>query len=435
MSPRLVLLALLAILLPSLTAHAFTVERVISPGGIEAWLIEDHSNPVLSMAYDFRGGAALDPPGKSGLASMTADMLDEGAGDLDSQAFQGKLDDLAIKMGFRVGQDSLHGDLRTVTANRDMAFSMLGLALTKPRFDADSIERVRGQTLAILEREQQQPPAVAERALMALLFPSHPYGRREGGDQDSIKSFTRDDMVAWVGRRLGRDVLTIAVVGDITPAQLAPLLDSTFGALPAKAEPGNLPDVAPAATGKVEVIRRPIPQSVAAFGEQGIKRDDPDWYAAFVVNYIIGSGNFSSRLMIEVREKRGLTYSIYAYMVPEDHTGILGGEFATRNERFAESLAIVKAEWKKLAEHGVTAKELADAKTYITGSFPLSLGSTNAIAGLLNSVQVNHLGIDFLDRRNKLINSVTLADANRVAKRLFNADALTTVVVGDPKGM
>jgi zinc protease len=419
----------------ALPARAMTIEEVATPGGISAWLVEDHTNPIIAMSVSVSGGAAFDPVEKQGLGNFVADLLDEGAGDMDSQAFQGKLNDLAIGMSFEVGHDAMTIGLKTLTENRAAAFDLLGVALVKPRFDADAIERVRAQELSSLTEELANPRSIGGRALASMLFPNHPYGRATNGDPDTVKAITRDDLVAWSVHHLGRDALTVSVVGDVTPEQLKPLLDAAFAGLSAHADPVSVPDVEAQGSGKVQVIRRPFAQSVVTFAGSGIKRDDPDWYAAFVMNDILGGGGFSSRLMHEVREKRGLAYDTESYLIPRDHAGLIGGSVGTRNDRVVDSLAVIRQEWQRMADHGATAVELAAAKKYLNGSFPLELSSTEALAGLLGVIQHDRLGLDYLDRRHGLIDAVTLADIRRVARRLLKADRLVTVVVGDPKGM
>ncbi|HXP96479.1 MAG TPA: pitrilysin family protein [Telmatospirillum sp.] len=435
MTFRPLLCALVLCTLPVWPAAAMTVERVSSPGGIEAWLVQDHANPIIAVEFGFKGGAAVDPSDKSGLAEMVSGLLDEGAGDLDSQAFHGKLEDLAISFGFSASQDAFQGHLKTITANRQTAFDLLRLALTKPRFDADAVDRVRGQIHAILAEELQSPDVIARRAFARKMYPNHPYGSPINGTPESVDAITVADLNAWVAGHLGRDTLTISVVGDISPADLGLLLDQTFGALPAHAAPVDVADIAPAADGKIDVVHRAIPQSIVLFGEQGLKRDDPDWYVAYVMNYILGGGGFSSRLMTEVRVKRGLAYGVSSYLLPRDHSALFGGQVATRNDRVKDSLQVIKEEWRRMAEDGVTPKELADAKTYLNGSFPLQLESTAAIAGLVQVIQTEKLGIDYLDRRKALIDKVTLADVKRVARRLLDVDHLSFVVLGDPQGL
>lgn len=430
-----VLALVAALLLPALPAWAVNVERVVSPKGIEAWLVQDHANPIIALSLAFRGGAAIEPADKPGVANMLSGLLDEGAGDLDSLAFQTRLEDQAINLGFDAGKDSFLGSLKTLTDHRDEAFRLLGLALTKARLDAEPVSRIRSQILSGLARELQDPNTVASREWYRLVFPNHPYGTPVDGTPDSVKAIKVEDLRAYAKRQFGRDKLIISVVGDITPDQLGPLLDSTFGGLPETTPPLAVPDAQPAAAGRVAVIERNNPQSVAIFGESGVKRDDPDYYAAYVMNYILGGGGFASRLTEQVREKRGLAYSVYTYLQPLKHAGLITGGVATANARVGESLEIIRAELKRMAEQGPTDEEIRNAKTYLTGSFPLNLDSTSAIAGILTSVQFDYLGIDYLDRRNGLIEAVTADDIKRVAQRMLDPSRLTVVVVGKPEGV
>ena len=429
------LLALCALLLGlGLPARAVTVIEVKN-AGVTAWLAEDHSLPIVSVVFAFRGGGALDPADKTGLATFTADLLDEGAGELDSEAFHRRVEDLAISLNFSTGQDSVAGSIRTVSANLQPACELLRLALTEPRFDAAAVARVRNQLVASVARDDRQPRAIADRLWRRGEFGEHPYARPRRGDAASLARITAEDMRAFVRERFARDTLMVAVVGDITPDALKTLLASTFGGLPEHAAAASVADVAYQAPQALQLARLPIPQSVVAFGEPGIKRDDPDWYAALLVNQILGGGGFASRLTQEVREKRGLAYSVYSALEPMEHGGMIYGGVATENARVAQSIDIIRAEWKRMHDAGPSAKELADAKTYLTGSFPLSLDSTSAIATTLLVMMRDHLGIDYLDRRNGLIDGVSLTDARRVAKRLFDPDALSFVVVGSPAAL
>ena len=426
-------LALLALFLAAfaLPARAVTIQNIETARGVTAWLVEDHSVPVVTINVAFRGGAALDPAGKAGLASVTCDLLDEGAGDLDSSAYQGKVEDLAASLSFSAGTDTTEASLKSVTQNLAPALALLKLALTAPRFDDAAVRRVKGQLLASLAREDRQPRAIADRQWRQAVYGEHPYARRRRGSPETIAAITPDDMRGFVRDRFAKDVMLVAVVGDITPEQLKPLLDDTLGGLPAQAAPAVLPPLHPSVTGATLVAKLPIPQSVAEFGEAGLKRDDPDWYAALLDNDILGGGP-TSRLEHEVREKRGLAYSVYSALAPMEAGGVIIGGVGTENARVGESLAIVRSEWRRMRDDGPTEAELAAAKTYVTGSFPLNLGSTGGVAAVLIEMMRDRLGIDYLDRRDALINGVTLADAKRVARRLFDPDALTFVVVGSP---
>ncbi len=433
---RCLALAGLALLVAApVPARAVTVEKVVSAGGIEAWLVRDPTIPILAVNFAFRGGASLDAADKLGLAQMVSGLLDEGAGDLDSETFQRKLNDLAIKLNFDAGLDEVTGSLKTLKENRDTAFELLRLALNAPRFDAEPVERVRNQLFTLLARNAEDANYIAAHTWFHAAFPDHPYGRPADGTPETVKAIGVDDLRAFVKQRLARDNLVIGVVGDITAQELAPLLDSTFGALPEHAAPDTVPEVKPTGAGALAVVARDIPQSVVVFGEAGIKRDEPDYYAAYVLNHILGGGGFSARLTREVREKRGLAYSVYSYLYPLDHAGLIMGGVATRNTRVKDSIALIRAEWQRLADHGVSAEELADAKSFLTGSFALRLDTSGKIADTLVSMQLNRLGIDYLDRRNALIEAVTPADENRIAKRLYDAVALSFVVVGEPEGV
>jgi zinc protease len=430
------LLVALAAFVPT-AAHAIEIETVETPAGLEAWLVPDPSNPMVTVEFAFDGGAALDPEGKAGLATMVAALLDEGAGDLDSQAFQRRLADLAIEMDFDASRDTLSGELTTLTENLDEAFGLLALALSEPRFDADAVERIRGQMRASRRHDSTDPQTLASEAWFAALFPDHPYARPPGGTEESIAALTVEDLRAFARDSLTRAGLSIGVAGDITPERLAALVDKAFAALPASAPEGaaTVPEGRAVTDGGTTVLTRPVPQSVAVFGHGGIARGDDDWYAAYVVNYILGGGGFASRLMDEVREQRGLAYSVYSYLVPLDHGPVWMGGVATNNAQVAESLALIRAEWRRMAEEGPTAEELADAKRYLTGAWPLRFSSSGAIASILVAMQREGLPPAYLNERNALIEAVTLDDARRVAARLMDPEALTTVVVGQPEGL
>ena len=418
----------------AIPAAAVTIERVVSPGGIEAWLVRDHSVPIVAVDVAWRGGSIGEPADKRGLADMTMDLLDEGAGPLDSQAFKRRLEDLSISLGFSSGAETLGGGFTTLVEHRDTAFELLQLALTRPRFDGEAIERVRDQKLSGLVQAAQQPRTIASRAWWRAMFPDHPYGR-QNATAETLKRIAPDDMRRFLGERIARDNMILGVVGDITADQLKPLLDRTFSALPAKAAPLAIAEAAPAARGDVMVVRKGVPQSVVTFGHGGLKRDDPDWYVATVMNHMLGGGGFTSRLMREVREKRGLAYGVSSSLAPMDRGAVIIGSVATENSRVAQSIELIRQEWARFAADGPGQEELEDAKTYLTGSFALQFDSARRVAGILVAIQRDRLGESYLTERNKMIEKVTLADVQRVAKRLLDAGKLTFVVVGEPQGV
>ena len=419
--------------LTSQAQAAAEVQEVVTESGIHAYLVPEPSIPFLSLSLEFKGGSATDPDGKAGLANMISGLLDEGAGPYDSEAYRAELDDNAISISFDADRDGLSGDLRTLSETRDHAFDLLRLALQEPRFDAEPVERIRSQILSDLGRRESDPQYVASRIWFEQAFPNHPYGRPTRGTKSSVASLTKDDLRRFVAERLAKDNLVVGVSGDITADELKPLLEHAFGGLPAHAKGVEVAKAAPVINPRPVVERLDIPQSVVVFGKAGIPRDDPDYYAAYVANYILGGGGFSSRLLEEIREKRGLAYGAASYLYDLDESPLWLGGVATRNDAVAQSVDLVRQEAKRMAEGEIEATDLDNAKTYLTGSFPLRLTSNGQIAGMLVSIQLADLGRDYLDRRNALIEAVTLDDLKRVAKRLFAGD-LFVAVVGSPKG-
>jgi zinc protease len=425
----------LALILFALPLRAeIAIKEVVSPGGITAWLVEEHGIPFTALEIRFKGGTSLDAPGKRGAVNLMTALIEEGAGDLDAQGFAAARDGLAARYSFRAGIDSLSVSAQFLTENRDQAVDLLRLALVEPRFDADAVERVRGQVLAGLQSDAKDPAVLASSALDAAAFGDHPYGSSGDGTPESVAALTRDDIIAANKGALARDRIYVSAVGDITAEDLGALLDHLLGDLPATgaAMPGR---AGWALAGGVTVQDFPTPQSVIRFGHEGITRDDPDFFAAYILNEVLGGGRFGARLMTEVREKRGLTYGVSTYLAPMDHAEMFLGQFASANEKAAEAVAVVQAEWARMAEEGITADELASTKTFLTGSYPLRFDGNGPIADILVGMQMQGLPIDYAATRNAKIEAVTLEDVARVAKRLLRPDDLHFVVVGQPVGL
>ena len=424
----------LVFLLP-FTASATKIQPVISPGGIKAWLVQEPTIPLVSISFSFAGGATIDRPGRKGTGNMVSGLLDEGAGPYNSLAFQTKLEELAVRISFDADRDSFSGSMRTLSKNRYAAFELLRLALNEPHFEAEAVERIRGQIVTGLIEDGEDPNAIGGRLWFKTAFPDHPYGPSSKGNLETVKAITTDDLRTFLAKALAKDRLNIGIVGDISAQEVGPLLDLTFGQLPQSTDIPTVPDMVPVSQGVTKVVQKAIPQSLVIFGGPGLKRDDPDWYAAYILNYVLGGGGFSSRLNEEVREKRGLAYSIYSYLYPLDHAAVHLGGVGTQNSRVADALQVIKQQIRRMRDEGITAKELADAKLFLNGSFPLRLTSSSRIAGLLLAIQRENLGFNYLDRRPKLFNAVTLEDIARVAKRLLRPEKMLIVVVGEPEGL
>lgn len=422
-------------LLAAFPARAETdIQTITTPGGVTAWLVEDHQIPFTALELRFQGGTSLDLPGKRGAVNLMTALIEEGTGDLDSQGFAKARDTLAASFEFDSDSDSVTVSARFLTENRDAAVDLLRQAITAPRFDQDAIDRVKGQVLANLRASEKDPGDIANRAFDATAFGDHPYATDGSGTADSVTALTRDDILAAHKGAMARDRVTVAAAGDITPEDLAKVIDTLLAGLP---ETG-LPQPGAATIGLkggITVQDYPGPQSVILFGAPGIAFEDPDYFAASVLNEIVGGGRFSARLMNEVREKRGLTYGIGTALAGYDHADLIVGQLSSDNTKTAEAIQVIRDQWAEIAANGVTPEELETAKTYMTGAYPLRFDGNGRIASILVGMQSLGLPADYPKTRNDRINAVTLDDVNRVAKRLMNPDTLTFVVVGQPQNL
>ncbi len=429
------LMALAIALVAALPARAeVKIEEVVSPGGITAWLVREPSIPFLALELRFRGGASLDAPGKRGAINLMTGLLEEGAGDLDARGFARAQESLAASFGYDIGDDALSVSAKFLTENRDEAIELLRKSITEPGFAPAALERVREQVLTGLRSDAKDPDEIARRTFDALAFGDHPYGTPYEGTIESVAALTREDMLAAHAAVFARDRLYVGVAGDITPEELGPMLDELLGALPETGAP--MPEPAPILIeGGTTVVPFETPQSVAIFGQRGIAQDDPDFFAANLLNQVLGAGGFESRLMTEVREKRGLTYGVYSYLVPQDYAETIQGQVASANDSIAEAVSVIRDEWARAAAEGVTQDELDAAKTYVTGAYPLRFDGNGPIARIMVGMQMLGLPIDYIATRNDKVEAVTLADVKRVASELLDPEGLHFVVVGQPVGL
>ncbi|WP_124110777.1 M16 family metallopeptidase [Palleronia sp. THAF1] len=413
---------------------AVDIQEVTSPGGIDAWLVEDHTIPFTALEIRFGPGAVLDRPGKRGAINLMAATLEEGTGDLDAQAFAAARDDLAADFSYNAYDDAVSISARFLTENRDDAVDLLRRSLVEPSFPQDAVDRVRDQVLSNIRSDATDPGSIARREWDARAFGDHPYGSVSDGTIESVTDLTRDDVVQAHRDVLVRDNVYVGAVGDITPDELGAILDELFSDLPqstAAEIPGDAGwKIAPG----VEVIEYPTPQAVILFGHEGIERDDPDFFAAYILNEIFGGSGFNSRLMEEVRVKRGLTYGIGTFLAPMDFAEYVGGQAQSSNATAAELIDVVRAEWDRVAD-GVTEEELDAAKTYLTGSYPLRFDGNANIASILVGMQLDDLPTSYIATRNDKIEAVTLDDIARVAERVYRGEDLSFLVVGDPDGV
>ncbi|MFN5997273.1 MAG: M16 family metallopeptidase [Paracoccaceae bacterium] len=429
---RAVFVAFIALAIPAQAEIA--IKEVISPGGIKAWLVEDHNIPFAALEIQFKGGTSLEAPDKRGVINLMTATLEEGAGDLDSKGFAEARDALAASFSFDSGTDSVGVSAKFLTENRDQAIDLLREALINPRFDQDAVDRVREQVLSNLRSNEKDPGTIASEKFDVLAFGDHPYGSSGDGTIPTVTALTRDDVVAAHKAALALDRVFVAASGDITAEELGVLLDHLLGDLPATGAPlpGEAPWLLPPG---VTVVDFPTPQSTVFFGQKGIPRDDPDFFPAFILNEVIGGGRFTARLMTEVREKRGLTYGIGTYIVNMDQADMILGQFSASNDKVAEAIKVVQSEWGRIVSEGVGPEELEATKTYLTGSYPLRFDGNGPIASILVGMQMDGMPMDYVTTRNAKVEAVTMEDIKRVAARLFTPEALQFVVVGQPEGL
>jgi len=431
--PRLaVALALVALAVPA--KAAVEVQELTSPDGHAYWLVQEPTIPIVAVELEFEGGARVDSLDQAGRANMTTWLMNEGSGDLDASAFERRADEISARIGFSVNADAMTVSARFLTETLDQGVDLLALAVSQPRFDPDAIERARKSILSSIAQDETDPARRAWDVWYNRAFPGHIYSAPMTGRAQIVEAIAREDLIAAHQALMTRANAHVVIVGDITEERAGALVDQVLGGLPQGAPFADRPvdDTPPPG---LQIVDLDVPQSVAVFGHRGIPRDDPDFITAFVVNRILGGGGFSSRLMTEVREKRGLAYGVYSYFDLNREAAIYVGQVQTANQRMAESLDVIRAEWARMAANGPTAEELDKAKKYLTGAFALAFDSNAKIADYLMFMKTQDLGTEYLTKRNQLIEAVTLEDAKRVAARVLHPDELSVVVVGKPEGL
>ncbi len=400
-------------------AHAVDIKQITSPGGIKALLVEDYTVPLIAVSYSFKGGTTQDIPGREGTATLLTNTLDEGAGSIESQAFQIRLQDNGMTYKFNAGYDEFTGGIKTLRSDREDGFELLRLMLNEPRFDVDAVERMKASRLRGLRGEETNPQSLAGKAYREMVFAGHPYSRPAQGTIETMQAIGPPDLRNYVERVFARGNLVVGIVGAISEKESGEMLDRVFGALPEKSKLKPVPEIT-IKTGEDKHVEFDTPQTNIRVALPGIKRDDDEFFAGYLANYVLGGGSFSSRLYDEVREKRGLAYGVYSYLGTYDHAGLVGAGSATRADRAKQTVDVILSQIARMAKQGPTADELEKAKKYIKGSYAIAnLDTSSKIASVLVAIQDADLGIDYIDRRSQYIESVTLEDAKRISAKLF----------------
>ncbi len=415
-------------------AEAVDIQEVTSPGGITAYLVEDYTNPLVAMRFAFKGaGTTQDEDGREGTANLLSGLLDEGAGDISSADFQSKLDELGISLSYSASLDAFSGNFRTIVENEDEAFELLRLSINEPRFDEEPVARIRGQIETGIIADRNNPDTLASEAFRETVFGDHPYARPTEGTVESLNAVTAEDLEAFRSSAFARDNLFIGVVGAIDAERLGEKLDAVFGALPETAELTPVELIVPQFGTRTDVDLA-VPQTNIQFALPGVARDDDEFFAAYLMNHILGGGTFTSWLFQEVRETRGLAYGVGSYLASYDHASILAASTATRADAADESISVIEAQMARMVEEGPTEEELQKAKDYVKGSYAIqNLSSSLSIASTLVGIQLDDLGIDYIEEREALIDAVTLEDVRTIARELLSGEP-TVVTVGPAAG-
>jgi zinc protease len=407
------------------------VQVVTSPGGVTAWLVHEPSIPIIAMEMAWRGGSANEPRGKEGAGWVLAYMMNEGAGKLDTTAYGTRMQDLNMEFACGIWADWTTCSFSTLTATADESFDMVRMAFAEPRFDKEPLDRARRELTVSLKQGDADPKILASRAMNDTLIPDHPYSRN--ATSESVERVSRADIGTLKQNLMTKDRLLVVVVGDITAGELETKLDEVFGGLPVGAPLSPVTNaVARPALVEPVVKLLPQPQTLVLFSGPGVRREDPDFFAAYLLNYILGGGGLSSRLNDDLREKRGLTYGVATGLSLQTHFWRWTGSASTQNEKAEEAMALIRENISRLGREGPTQQELDDAKAYVTGAFPLAFDTNAKIARNLLGFRQDNLSADYVHQRNDFFEAVTLEDAKRVAATYLKPEAFTFVMVGQP---
>ncbi len=408
------------------------IEHWVAPSGAKVFFVENHALPMLDVQVDFSAGSARDPAGKSGVASLTHGLLDMGVDGLDETQIANRLADVGAQISGGVDLDRASVSLRTLSTadKRDAALAIYRAVLSAPRFSAEVFEREKARMIAALKESLTRPDVIASRAFWASLYPDHAYGQT--ATPESLAAMTRDDLQRFYQAHYRASSAVVTLVGDLTRAEAESIAQSLTSGLPSGTS-SSTPETSPATKGGEQRIAHPAAQAHVLVGLPALKRGDPDFFALQVGNYTLGGGGFVSRLMSEVREKRGFAYSVYSYFMPLAQPGPFQIGLQTRKEQADEALAVVRDVLAKFLAEGPSAEELQAAKQNIAGSFPLRLDSNRKILDHAAVIGFYGLPLDYLDTYVANVEKVTAEDVRAAFARHVRLENLVTVVAGSSR--
>lgn len=423
-----VLAALALSLLAAVAQAAVKIEHWVAPSGARVYFIETHVLPIVDVQVDFSAGSAYDPADKAGLATLTRRLLDAGAGDLDEETLAGRLVDVGARVGGDMDRDRSGISIRTLSypAERQVALDLLRLMLSQPRFPEAMLVRERARAIAAIQEAETRPDSIARRRFDAALYPGHPYGYTETAE--SVGRITRDDLVAFHRDHYSANRAVVAIIGDLPRAEAERIAQSLTADLPAGSAEAPLPPVTlPKA--EVQKVAHPAAQSHIHVGLPAVRRGDPDYFPLLVGNYSLGGGGFVSRLMKEVREKRGYAYSVYSYFAPRKQEGPFEIGLQTKREQAAEALQVADDVLRGFLASGPTEAELAAAKKNLIAGMALRIDSNAKLLGYLSLIGFYDLPLTYIDDFPKRVDAVTTAQVKAAFARHVGLEHLVTVMV------
>ena len=407
-------------------------KRIVLKNGMVLLHSEKHTIPMVTVSMAIKAGSVVEPGDKPGLASLTASLLTQGTTKRTANQISKEIDFIGGSLSVSGGDDYASAGLRVLTKDIKTGLDLLSDVLMHPVFDQKEIDRKVKETLAAIQQQKEEPTVIAGEAFTKAVFGSHPYGKTSDDVAAFLPKLVRQDVLDFYSRRYGPNDVIIAVVGDVTEKEIVSLLNEQFKGWK-NAERAEILREKPPVIGSIVVkkLDKNITQANIAMGHLGISRENPDYYAVMIMNYILGGGGFSSRLMDNIRDNRGLAYDVHSTFSAQKDPGSFQAWMQTKNESANESIDEIFKELKRIRNELVLDKELADAKAYLTGSFPLRLDTYAKIAGMLTAIEIYNLGLDYPRKYPDLINAVTREDILRVAKKYIDPDRMVIVVLGN----
>jgi len=413
---------------------AVKIEQWQTTAGSAVYFVENHDLPILDLSVNFAAGSARDTAEKSGVASITRYLMTLGAAGMNDEAIANKFADVGAVLGGSFDADRAALSLRTLSSERErlQALNVFTQILQKPDFPDAVLAREKARIISGLQESATQPESISSKAFMTALYGAHPYSLDDSGEIDTVAAIKRDDLSKFYQQYYGAKGAVIAIIGDVTREQAQQIAESISIGLPASPAPAPIAAVAAPSQAKEQRIAHPASQSHILLGYTGIKRNDPDLFPLYVGNYILGGGGFVSRLTEEVREKRGLVYSVYSYFMPMAEAGPFQIGLQTKKDQAEAALALVRETLEKFLKNGVTEAELKAAKANIIGGFPMRIDSNKKILDYLSVIGFYKLPLNYLDGYNKSVENVTAAQIKDAFNRRLNPQNFVTVIVGDP---